>query len=139
MHRPAGPVERGQKSPVPGVLLVGDGRRPSGGGVGRQRGHGGQEGVDIGGGGRDAAAGPDGPGDGRVVAGQDLAAVGGDLGLGRQAEEADQIGVGAEAAVADADGPLGDSRAATRAWGMPSTVKVPMARVSVSRGGPRSA
>ncbi len=46
------------------------------------------------------------PGRRPVVAVEDLPAVGLDL-LGREAEEADQVGVGAEAAVADADGPFG--------------------------------
>jgi len=85
-----------------GVLAIGDGGRLARRDVGDRGG----EPVDVAVGGGQPGAGPDGARHVAAVVVADRVPVPGDL-VGVETEQADQVGVGAEAAVADADAVLG--------------------------------
>src|SRR6185437_11983867 len=99
---PPGAVGLGKE--VAGHRVLGVGHRGSG--AAGDVGHRGQERGDVGVGGAEAAAGPDGAGDVPAVTGQDVAAGLGHR-AGAEAEQPQQIGVGTEAAVPDPDAPFG--------------------------------
>ena len=117
----------------PRVLDVADRRRDRG----RQASDGGTKPLDVGDRGVDAEAGAYRTGHLAAVTPPGPLTVHGDLARA-QAEEAYQVGVGAEAPVAHADGIFEREPGGHQGMGRPSTVNVATGRVSVPRSGPRS-
>ena len=117
-----------------GVLVVGDGGGTPGGDVGDR----GDQPVDVADRGGQPRAGPDRSWHVAVGAVADGVPERGDL-FGTEAEQANEVRVGAEAAVANADARPAPSWAATRAWGTALTVNVTSGRVAPpALSGPRT-